>query len=69
MKSNAARREYLEALADFNLACRRFDRAICDIVKAEPKAAGEDYAALLEPLGPRKSLRRVLGHMNDDKQA
>jgi len=59
MKSNAARREYLEALVDFNLACRRFDRAIREIVKPEP--AGEHVSQeLRELLGPRKPLRRVL---------
>jgi hypothetical protein len=70
MKSNAARREYLQAVADFDLACRRFDRAMRDIVKAEPRPAGEDLATLemLGPVGPRKPLRRVPGRVND-KQA
>jgi hypothetical protein len=66
MKSNAARREYLEALADFNLACRRFDRAIREIVK--PEAAGEAIA-IPKPLGPRKPMRRVVGDLRQDKQA
>ena len=71
MKSNAARREYLQAVADFDLASHQFDRAMRDIVKAGPEPAGEGLATLemLEPLGARKPLRRALGHMNEDKQA
>jgi hypothetical protein len=53
MSTKAARREYLQAVAEFNLACQDFSRGMDRVLKAAPAPA----AARL--FGPRKPARRA----------
>ncbi|MGJ7510132.1 hypothetical protein [Variovorax sp. GT1P44] len=58
MSSKSARREYLQALADFDRACVEFSKGMRTVL--EPPAPTENTAQpLLADLGPRKPAKRA----------
>ena len=60
MSSRSARREYLEAMAQFERACLDFSRSMASIAEpapAAPSPAGVEAA--LPALGPRKPAKRA----------
>ena len=61
MKRNAARREVLGAIAEFERACLDFSEGMRDLL--EPPAPTRQAASLLPPLpfGPRKPAKRAPG--------
>jgi len=61
MTSKAARREYLQALAEFDRACLEFSERMARVVTpdASPEVPGT-MRPLLARLGPRKPAKRAL---------
>ncbi|MDM0109525.1 hypothetical protein QTH97_31685 [Variovorax sp. J22R24] len=60
MSAKSARREYLEALAAFERACRDFSKGMGAVLDpAQPKSSSEPQP-LLANLGPRKPAKRAL---------
>ncbi|HJS04534.1 MAG TPA: hypothetical protein VJ832_13725 [Variovorax sp.] len=53
MSTKAARREYLQAVAEFNLACQEFSRGMDRVLQSAPSPAAERL------FGPRKAARRA----------
>lgn len=56
MSSKAARREYLDAVADFERACLALSERMATITE---QPAGPGPVPLLSPFGPRKSAKRA----------
>ena len=61
MSKKAARLEYLKAVGELGLACRKFDRAIKKIVNEplEADLSNMSTVEMLAALGPRKPVHRV----------
>ena len=59
MSSRTARREYFEALAEFERAIVSFDSAMTQILSDPLPHRDPETLALLPPLGPRKPAKRA----------
>lgn len=58
MSSRTARREYLQALAQFERACMDYAKAM-ERVLDPVETAGTPPTSLLSPFGPRKPAKRA----------
>jgi hypothetical protein len=54
-----ARRDYLQALAQFERSCLEFSRAMEHILDSPPSPAPAPPTRILENLGPRKPAKRA----------
>ncbi|MBT2325226.1 hypothetical protein J7E62_23120 [Variovorax paradoxus] len=60
MGMKAARREYLQALAEFDRAIRNFAQGMADILPPEDTTA--DLESLIREMGPSKPSKRARRH-------
>jgi hypothetical protein len=58
MSSRTARREYLQALAQFERACMDYAKAMEQVLEP-PEPTGTQPTSLLSPFGPRKPAKRA----------
>lgn len=58
MSAKSARREYLQALAEFDRSCREFSKGMSAVLEP-PAAPAAEPQALLADLGPRKPAKRA----------